>query len=226
MRNIATAAIASIVLVSGCQPKTENVQTAVAVPESSSQSSSDITKTIDAKELANCSGKDNSIQRLSCFDDLAKKHNQVSKTIDTTSTSKGAWTTSTKTDPLTDKSIHFAQINATEGKGRFGEQITMTIRCKNGKTEAYIDWASFLGSEDIKVTSRIDKSPASTSFWSISTDHKASFMPQAVTVLKKFIGANSFVVNLTPYGESPVTALFDISGGDSAFADIRRDCKW
>ena len=226
MRNIATAAIAFIIFLTGCQPKTENPQSAVTVPVNASQSPPDISKAIDTKELAKCSGKDNSIQRLTCFDELAKKFDQVSKTIDTTSGSKGAWTTSTDTDPLNDKSIHFAQINATEGKGRFGEQITMTVRCKNGKTEAYIDWASFLGSDDIKVTSRIDKSPASTSFWSISTNHKASFMPQAVTILKKFIGANSFVVNLTPYGESPVTAFFDISGSESAFADIRRDCKW
>jgi type VI secretion system protein VasI len=224
----ASIIILATVLISACNRDVEKSKNSPPVSENTIQSHSTNNgpQPINVKELAICSSKENSIQRLNCFDDLAKKYNQVSKTIDTSSKSKGAWITSTETDPLTDKSIYFAQIDATEGKGRFGDRISMTVRCKKGKTEAYIDWATFLGSDEIRVTSRVDKSTAITNSWSLSTDHKASFMPQAANTLKKFVGATSFVVNLTPYSESPITALFDITGAEEAFADIRRECKW
>lgn len=179
---------------------------------------------IDPKELARCAANNNAILRLSCFDDLAKKFNQAPKTVNTTSSSKGAWRTSTDVDPLTDKSVHFAIIDATQGRGRFGDRISLVVRCKNQETEAYIDWQTFLGTDSITVTDRVDKSTAATTTWSISTDHKASFMPEPRTTLERFLGATSYVVNLTPYGESPITALFNIAGAEQAFRNIRRDC--
>lgn len=173
-----------------------------------------------------CAAETNTVNRLSCFDDFAKANNLAPSSKDTTPSAASKWQTSTDKDPLTDKSVHYAMLKADEGRGRFGDQIDLIIRCKSGQTEAYINWSTFLGSERLSVTSRIDKSPASTSSWGISTDHKASFMPQQVATLKRFEGASSFVVSLTPYSESPVTAIFDITGASDAFKDIRRDCKW
>jgi type VI secretion system protein VasI len=181
---------------------------------------------IDPKELARCAANNNPVLRLSCFDDLAKKFNQAPKTVNTTSSSKGAWRTSTDMDPLTDKSVHFAIIDATEARGRFGDRISMVVRCKNEEIEAYINWNTFLGTDEITVTHRVDKSPATTATWSISTDHKASFMPEPQSTLERFLGAASYVVNLTPYSESPITAIFNIAGAEQAFRDIRRDCQW
>lgn len=215
-------------LISGCNRDVDQSKNAPPTSVSTIQSPAvnNVVQALNVKELAICSSKENSIQRLNCFDDLAKKYDQISKTIDTSSKAKGAWITSTETDPLTDRSIYFAQLDAIEGKGRFGDKIKLTVRCKKGKTEAYIDWATFLGSDEIRVTSRVDKSTAMTNVWLLSTDHKASFMPQAATALKKFVGATSFVVNLTPYSENPITALFDVTGAEEAFADIRSECKW
>jgi type VI secretion system protein VasI len=181
---------------------------------------------IDPKELAKCAAIENQVQRVSCFDVLANKYGQAPTTVNTTSGSKGRWQTSTETDPLTDKSVHRARVEAHEGRGKYGDAISLHVRCKSGKTEAYVNWSTFLGSDDIAVTSRIDKSPAEKSNWSISTDHKASFMPKPLQTLKKFSGATTFVVNLTPYGENPVTAIFDISGAEEALKDIKQACSW
>jgi type VI secretion system protein VasI len=53
----------------------------------------------------------------------------------------------------------------------------LLVRCQNARTEAFINWSSFLGSDNLNVTSRIDKAAAVTTSWNISTDHKASFVP-------------------------------------------------
>jgi type VI secretion system protein VasI len=215
-------ATSSLLLIAACGQKTDSAPVAPA----SQVSPGDPSKGIDSKELATCAANNNSVQRLSCFDDLAKKYGQVPTTIQTTTGNTGNWRTSTDTDPLTDKSVHYALLDATDGRGRFGEKVHMTVRCKNGKTEAYVNWATFLGSDSITVTSRIDKAQAEKAYWNISTDHKASFMPSPVPTLKKMTGGTTYAVNLTPFSESPITAIFDIAGAEEAFKDIRRDCKW
>lgn len=180
---------------------------------------------IGTKEVAKCAAIENQVLRVACYDDLASKYGLTATTKNTTTASQGRWETRTDTDPLTDKSIYRARLVAHEGRGRFADPIVLHLRCSNAKIEAYIDWSTFLGSDNISVTSRIDKSPAEKSMWSPSTDHKASFMPQPARTLKKFIGASSYVVNLTPYGESPITAIFDISGAEEALKDIRKACS-
>ena len=181
---------------------------------------------LDSKALMKCAADSNTVTRLSCFDDFAKANGLAPSSIETTAKFAGKWRTSSDKDPLTDKSVHIATLDADEGRGRFGDSITLVVRCKSGKTEAYIDWNTFLGSNGLNVTSRIDRAAASNAYWGISTDHKASFMPQQVATLKRFEAASSYVVNLTPYSESPITAIFDITGANGAFQDIRRDCNW
>lgn len=181
---------------------------------------------VTGKEIALCAAEVNTVKRLECYDRLAARHDLAPSETVTPPANNGNWRTRTSTDPLTDKSIHSALLTADSGKGRYGDSITLVIRCQNNRTEAYIDWNTFLGSDDIIVTSRIDKSPAVTSRWGISTDHKASFMPSAAAASKGFIGATSFVANLTPYSESPITAVFDITGAEQALADISKGCNW
>jgi type VI secretion system protein VasI len=179
---------------------------------------------IGSKELAKCAAIDNQVLRLICYDELAKKYNQVATSKNTSTTSKGRWKTSTDKDPLTDKIIYYAQLTASEGRGKYGDRIDLLFRCKNGEIDAYVNWSTFLSTSSISVTSRIDKNPAKESSWSLSTDYKASFIPQPEETLEKFIGASSFVVNVTPYSENPITAIFNITGAEKALSDIRRSC--
>jgi len=181
---------------------------------------------IEDKEVALCASKKGTVERLSCFDQLADRHGLAPKTVVTPTVGKGKWATSTSTDPLTDKSIYLAFLDADRGTGRFGEKIDMVVRCKENKTELYINWQSFLGMDGIKVTHRIDKSSAVTSTWDISTDRKSAFMRAPVAALKQMATSESFIANVTPYGESPVTAVFDTKGAELALQDIRKGCGW
>jgi type VI secretion system protein VasI len=179
------------------------------------------------ENVAQCAGMENSVQRLSCYDELAEANNLSKKTVATPAAGKGKWSTSTTTDPLTDQSVYVAILTAGTGRGRFGESIDLVVRCAKKTTDLYINWASFLGSESTFVTHRVGKDKAVRQSWVVSTDHKSSFYPGSpVSTLKKMIDTNSFVVNVTPYSESPVTATFDISGASEALSDVRKGCGW
>jgi len=181
---------------------------------------------IEDKEVALCASKKGTVERLACFDQLADKHGLAPKTIATPSAGKGKWTTSTNTDPLTDKSVYVAFLDADRGAGRFGEQINMVVRCKGNKTEMYIQWQSYLGMDSAEVTHRVDKDKAVTSYWDVSTNHKSAFLRSPVATLKRMASSESFIANVTPYGESPVTAVFDTKGAEAALQDIREGCGW
>jgi type VI secretion system protein VasI len=183
---------------------------------------------IEDKQIALCASMKGAIERLACYDQLADSNNLAPKTVSTSEPGKGKWSTSTSTDPLNDKAIHLAMLEANSGKtGRFGERINMIVRCANGETDLYINWSSFLGTEGIALTYRIGKAKAVHSDWDISTDHQSSFYRGSpVKALKAIIESDSFVANVTPYSESPVTATFDTTGAGEALNDIRSSCKW
>lgn len=181
---------------------------------------------VEGKEVALCASKKGTVERLSCFDQLADRHGLAPKMVATPTAGKGKWATSTTTDPLTDKSIYLAFLDADQGAGRFGEKIDMVVRCKDNRTEMYINWQSFLGMDSVSITHRIDKSSAVTSTWDVSTDHKSAFMRSPVAALKQMASSENFIANVTPYGESPVTAVFDTKGAAAALQDVRSGCGW
>jgi type VI secretion system protein VasI len=184
-------------------------------------------QSVPDKDIATCAAISSVVERLSCFDDLAKSHKLTATTENTSSPGKGKWFTQTDKDPMNDKAIYGAALTADSGKGRFGDSIALIVRCKNNKTEMFIDWSSYLGLDRARTTYRIDKQKAITSNWSISTNHKAAFFPGSpVSTLKKIAESTSFVASVTPYGENPVTAVFDTTGAAEALADIRKGCKW
>lgn len=182
---------------------------------------------VSKDDLVVCAAKSNAVQRLECFDAIAMKAGATATTANTTNPNAGKWITKTTSDPLTDKNIYFAQIIADSGRGRFAPEIAMIVRCKDNKTEMFINWGSFLGTDGIDVTHRVGKSDSERKEWSVSTDHKASFFPGSpIATLKEIIESDTFVANVTPYSESPITAVFDTKGAGVALADIRSGCGW
>lgn len=182
---------------------------------------------IDEKQVALCASMKGSVERLACYDAIADANDLAPKTVSTTTAGKGKWSTSTSTDPLTDKSIYIAMLDATSGRGRYGDGIDLVVRCSKGETDFYINWASFLGTDSTSVTHRIGRAKAVKSSWLLSTDNKSTFFPGSpISALKAMISSDSFVANVTPYNENPVTATFDTTGAGEALKEIRTACKW
>lgn len=94
------------------------------------------------------------------------------------------------------------------------------IRYKEGRTTAHISYPFFLSNQKMPVTIRFDSDEAITDDWDISTSNDAVFMPYPIADLLQMIeDSKKMVVRLTPFGESPVTSTFKISGFRSIVSD-------
>jgi hypothetical protein len=104
--------------------------------------------------------------------------------------------------------------------------IFLTIRYKSKKDELYIGWDDYLGSE-ADVIYRIGKEDAIRTRWSLSTDKKGTFFHgDVIKLIRKLFEANRFVAQVTPYNESPITAIFDIRGLKNAVEPFNNILHW
>jgi len=136
----------------------------------------------------------------------------------------GRWTFRSDIDPMTDENIYTAAL----ALSFYQFDKRLVVRCKDKKTEMYIDWAWFLGDGIAKTTvaHRVDKLPVETSEWLVATNKQSTFHPNPVPLLKKIVKSDLFRVQTAPYLNNQVTYEFATKGADVALSDIRKACNW
>lgn len=183
--------------------------------------------------LTKCSSIKANMARLHCYDKLANPNGKQatppprpSAQPARHSVEKGKWEVKIDKNPVDDSQTVTLALVADEGKSSFQQPVVLLIRCKSNTTELFISWNDYLGNE-AEVLTRVGTAPASTMTWSLSTDSQATFYPRSpITFIKSFMGADRLVAQVTPYNESPVTAIFDLKGLTGAIAPLRKTCNW
>ncbi len=178
-------------------------------------------------EIARCAEIRNEVERLAAYDTLAERLGVASPTTSVTDGS-GKWRLRTDTSPMDDSKSFYLSLDAEAPVGTGFREGTpmMIIRFREGDFECYITYPLFLGSDSTDVTVRIGRQQPVTRKWSISTDRKAIFAPgDARQFVRSLMNAESLVVRLTPYGESPATTSFDIHGLNEAIAPIMEEMR-
>ena len=154
-----------------------------------------------------------------------RKHGMAPDVVDAANARRG-WEVSREVSPIDDSTIYTASVEASSPVLRDSRPL-LILRREEGASEAYVSWPSFIGFSKRPVTVRFDDNPADTAEWGSSTDGRAMFSPYPFgEFLEAVLASRRLVVRFTPYGESPVTAVFDISGladalGDDALAAIQ-----
>lgn len=139
-------------------------------------------------------------------------------------TPPNSWRLDTSTSPIDGSTTYILQRDAEDkaGTGFFASTPTLIIRHKEGRLDFYITFRQYLGSDGTLVTSRLDSSPADESEWSISTDGKAIFCPGNIyETIEQLMANDKLVIRLTPYGESPITATFNLTGLTEALEPMK-----
>lgn len=186
-------------------------------------------------ELATCASRPGDLERLECYDILSRKLQvDAPRNIATDVEETGNWEVSTTLNPIDDTRRVILRLESSSGRGRSGEPISLVARCQSNKTEVYINWNHYLGDDSASVyeswkyvTIRIGASSAEMQQWSVSTSNDSTFAPNwAGDLLKEMVNADSFLAQTTPYGQSPVTAIFDIRGIRNALVPLMEICGW
>jgi len=188
-----------------------------------------LSESISIKEMAACSKVDGSVERLACFDSLSKKHGGLTKKEILEPEDKGKWVIRKDTSPIDDSEKVVLFVNSeTPITNKFGKTSapTMFLRCLENKTEVYIDFDSFIGTNRISVTTRVDKEKAKKERWGASSDHNAIFARNNISFIKNMLNKDKLLIQLTPYGANTVMAEFDISGIENAIKPLRKACGW
>ncbi len=179
-------------------------------------------------DIAICAAENSDATRLICYDELAKTLN-VDKPKSEIFAGKGKWAVLEETSAIDDskKASLFLDAENTISGSFKSYTPTMVLRCSENKTNAYINMGVFLGSDRIKVLTRLDKKKATKKNWGISPDHKAIFAPGGnVGYIKSLMKHDKLLIQLTPYGASPVMTTFDLRGLKEAITPLRKACHW
>lgn len=177
-------------------------------------------------ELENCSAIKDDKERLECYDNLAPKKNEQTKQE---SKSYDNWTVTFEKSKIDDsKNVIIFTSSIDDIANKYGKSTKpiLVLRCQENENNMYVLWEIFLGTESIPVVERIDKKKAQTSHWGISTDHTASFKRSPIGFIKSLSGAERLLLQLTPYGDNPKTAEFNITGIETIIEPLKNACKW
>lgn len=169
-------------------------------------------------------------ERLACYDGVAKTLglNAVAGKV---SGDLGDWDIHQWASPLDDSQNIMATLAASDTiPDMFGRDIitpTLSVRCKEGKMDAFISWKRYISTQDVRQTFRFDKTPAYSQKWSISTDHEALFAYRndIDTFNARLFSSSLLYVQVTPYGENPVGVRFHLNGSRVVLLKALQACS-
>lgn len=138
-----------------------------------------------------------------------------------------AWEVSQTANPIDDSPTVVLSIDAGSPSSSLRSAPSLILRCKSKNVDVYINWRQFLGSDETDVTVRLGRAAATRNSWGLSTDNEATFYPgRASTFITQLMSVDTLVAMTTPYSESPVTAVFAVSGLSSKIAPLREACSF
>jgi len=179
------------------------------------------------KEIAKCAAIEGDLERLEAYDNLARLLGVVyPKVIHPDVKGTGKWRFDKKINPIDDTITITFILESDSGESIYGQPIYLVLRYQSKKTEAYINWNSYLGSE-ANVLTRMGTEKASTQTWSLSTNSQAIFYPKDdIEFIRKLINVDKFVAQVTPYNENPITVTFDVLGLKKAVEQFNDILHW
>lgn len=140
----------------------------------------------------------------------------------------GNWRVREIVNPINSAKTTIMSLSAESGKSKDGVVPDLVIRCiGNNKIDFYINWNDFLSVSNIDVLTKIGDEKAETMKWRPSSCKEKSFyLGSPVKFVERMLEDNKFLAQVTPYGESQITAVFNTSGIKNVIKPLQENCGW
>ncbi|MBL1320112.1 MAG: TonB C-terminal domain-containing protein [Methylophaga sp.] len=185
---------------------------------------------ISDKQVSECAIHKDPLSRLDCLDQLiAEKGLSGGVKSSVKTEGKGKWLVRTDVSPIDDSTNVYAELMSENivGSGYRAQKASLVLRCSENVTNVYVRWNDYLGLKSTSVLQRLDKEKATNHRWTLSSDNTATFVSGGyIRYIKKLLGHKKLLLQLTPYNDNPVMAVFDLTGIDEAIKPIKKACHW
>jgi type VI secretion system protein VasI len=196
-----------------------------------------------SESIATCKLLADSAQRLACFDKISAPATSTPKPAPSSdqaaeaaaalkaAMASGVWRVSHDISEIAGTKDVYLSVEGTTIRGKFGQHFrpSLWLRCAEKETNVLIEWGQYLGLDRARLEWRIDEEGPRTDAWHISSDREAVGLwsgGTAIPFIRTLIDKSKLAVRITPYGESPVTTTFPISGLRAAVTPLREACGW
>jgi len=139
------------------------------------------------------------------------------------------WEVDESKSPVDDSpSVILSIATSKPTRSRFGSPTDsqLIVRCREHKTEVYIALDDFLGSESSQVIYRLDNQPSRTGTWSHSTDGKAVFAPNAISLSRELATARTLFARISDFQGTSYDIEFKVEGLGTLLPKVATACKW
>lgn len=184
-------------------------------------------------QLAKCAIIKDSLERLSCFDELMKQL-ELDQPSAEHSTS-GKWHVSTERSKIDDSLTVVISLAADNSIRGWLETHwpSLVLRCKENKTQAYIVTGmppnTELGVYDgATAVIRFDDRKAAHVKMNKSTDNKALFFEEwrSIEFIERMERHKTLLFQFTPFNASPTMTTFQLVGLSEPLRRLRKACHW
>ncbi|QKV20190.1 type VI secretion system-associated protein TagO [Oricola thermophila] len=187
---------------------------------------------LNARAKEQCISIANDLDRLACYDREAgrtPKRERITPAIEN-------WDVTKETSKLTDHVNVFLSVKSqgvVNCGWNNGDHIRLLVRCVENTTALIFHTGCHMTSSDYNdygnITYRLDSDKAQTVRGYESTNNRSLGLwtgSRSIPVIKQMFGKSVMVVRMTPFGENPFTATFNITGLEEAIAPLREACHW
>ncbi len=182
-----------------------------------------------AADPSRCLKIENSLDRLSCYDDELGFDPAVEQI-----TGEGDWRVQVETSKIDDSTNVFLTLQSREHTNcRYDEAAhRIWIACRENTTSLWVTFGGCFMADNGsrgRVTYRLDQDKAKRRNFRESNDNSALGLwrgGSSIRFIKGMLGHKTLLIRATPFSESTVTAEYDIAGIDEAIKPLRKACRW
>lgn len=181
-------------------------------------------------DIARCTGIENSLNRLACYDGEAGYNSEAKEEI----VGSGDWLVRVETSKIDDSENVFLTLHSDEQTNcpyKNGRH-SIHMACRENETNLWVIFGHcFMSSIQGKgrVTYRLGSDEAVTRNFRESNDNMALGLwsgGTAIPFIKEMIGHDQMIIRATPFSDSTVTGEYNISGLAKAVQPLRDSCNW